>query len=376
MGDDVDGSAVDVVLVGVHGYGRYHLRDVLDLAEADPGVRLAAVCDPVPPGEDLRGVPAYTALADLPPASVPRIAVIATPLHTHVDLALAAFDIGAHVLVEKPPASSMADFRRLLAGQRASGLACQVGFQSLGSAAVGAVRELVADGAVGAVRGIGIAGAWQRDAAYFGRSSWSGRRKVGDVAVVDGSLANPFAHALATALAVDGCTRLGEVSDVEVELYRANPIESDDTAAVRLRTARGTMIVAAVTLCAERIASPYVVVHGELGSITLHYKESQVRLRTRSTDRTVTYPTVGLLPDLVARVRSAEHELLVPVAETGAFMQVLEAMRLAPDPRPVQGRAVGSGPELRHVLSDVDAAVDRCAEELVLFSELGLEWTR
>ncbi|MFC7616458.1 hypothetical protein ACFQV2_26320 [Actinokineospora soli] len=62
------------------------------------------------------------------------------------------------MLLEKPPAITLAEFRRLLAAARASGRACQVGFQSLGSAAVAAVRDLVADGAVGAVRGIGVAG--------------------------------------------------------------------------------------------------------------------------------------------------------------------------------------------------------------------------
>ncbi|MFC7616457.1 hypothetical protein ACFQV2_26315 [Actinokineospora soli] len=166
------------------------------------------------------------------------------------------------------------------------------------------------------------------------------------------------------------------MAGVEVELYRANPIGSDDTAAVRVRTARGTVVVAAVTLCAERIASPYVVVHGELGSITLHYKESRVRLRTASVDETTEYPTAGLLADLVAHVRAPSRRLLAPVEETGAFTEVLDAIRRAPDPRRVTGRAVGSGPGLRHVLSGVDEAVDRCAAELLLFSELGLGWTR
>ncbi|MFC5289705.1 Gfo/Idh/MocA family protein [Actinokineospora guangxiensis] len=374
------GSAVEVVLVGVHGFGRHQLRAILDLAAVDPEVRLVAVCDPRPPGGDLAevlaGVPHHAALGDLPPPGArPRVTVIATPLHTHVDLGVAALRSGSHVLLEKPPASTLADFGRLVAAVEETGLACQVGFQSLGSAAVAAVRDLIAADAIGPVRGIGIAGAWQRDASYFSRTTWSGRRVLDGVAVVDGALTNPFAHSLATALAIDGSTRVGEVGDIEVELYRANAIESDDTSAVRLRTKNGATIVAAVTLCAEQVASPYLVVHGERGAITFHYKESRIRLRTAERDETTEFPETGLLGDLVARARSAEHRLIAPAEETGAFTEVLEAVRLAPEPAVVAARPVGSGDTLRHVLPGVDDAVRRCADELLLFSELGLEWT-
>ncbi|UVS78931.1 Gfo/Idh/MocA family protein [Actinokineospora sp. UTMC 2448] len=354
---------VEIVLVGLHGYGRSHLRAVRAL----DGVRLGAVCDPR--GSDVDGVPAYPALADVPAPSGDRVTIISTPLHTHADLASTALAQGSHVLLEKPPATSLAEFERLCAAVRASGLLCQVGFQSLGSAAVPAVRALVASGAIGTVRGIGVAGTWQRGRDYFTRSPWAGKRRLNGVDVVDGALTNPFAHAVATALAIDGSTRRGQVADVEVELFRANPIESDDTSALRLRTSRGTVIVVAVTLCAKTVRSPHITVHGSEGTITLFYKEDRVRLRTADDDVTTTYPTTGLLADLVARVREP-GPLLSPLAETGAFMEVLEAVRLAPEPRPVPAAAVGD----RMVIDGVDDAVLRCSAELALLSEV-VRWT-
>ncbi len=106
---------------------------------------------------------------------------------------------------------------------------------------------------MGEIVGIGAAGAWQRDASYYARAPWAGRRGLGGVPVVDGALTNPFAHATATALALDGDTGADGLREVGVELFRANPIEADDTSCLRLVTARDTTITVAVTLCATRL---------------------------------------------------------------------------------------------------------------------------
>lgn len=94
-------------------------------------------------------------------------------------------------MLEKPPAATFADFERMVTGVRVAGIACQVGFQSFGSHAVPAIRALVDSGAIGAVRGIGAAGAWVRDDAYYHRAPWAGRRRIGTADVVDGVLTNP-----------------------------------------------------------------------------------------------------------------------------------------------------------------------------------------
>ena len=100
----------------------------------------------------------------------------------------------------------------------------------------------MAEGAIGRVTGIGAAGAWRRDASYYARAPWAGRRVLNGEPVVDGALTNPFAHATATALALDGDTGADDLRDVRVELFRANPIEADDTSCLRLVTARGTTV--------------------------------------------------------------------------------------------------------------------------------------
>jgi predicted dehydrogenase len=373
-------SPAPVLLVGAHGHGRWHLRNLDRLRRAGAPVRLAGVCDPrplepdqlalvgtAPTGADLDGL-----LAEVQP----EVTVVCTPIPTHVDIALAAARAGSHVLLEKPPTPSAAEFDRLVAGLAGTGRACQVGFQSLGSAAVSHVRALVAGGAIGEVRGIGAAGAWVRDRAYWARAPWAGRRRLGGADVVDGALTNPFAHATATALALDG-SAADAPRDVRVELYRANPIEADDTACLRLTTARGTPVVVAVTLCAETHHEPHVVVHGTRGRIVLHYKSDHVRLEAGDRVETTDHPTTDLLENLVAHARDPAVGLLVPLPATAAFMQVVEAVRVAPEPRPIGPghlRTDTSGPHPRAVVPGIDDAVQRAAAELALFSELDLPW--
>jgi predicted dehydrogenase len=273
------------------------------------------------------------------------------------------------VLVEKPTAATLADFSRMEEAARAAGLACQVGFQSLGSAAIPAVRELITGGAIGPVTGIGVAGSWPRPAAYFTRSPWSGRRRMDGADVVDGALTNAFAHAVATALAVAGAERRGSVASVEAELFHANPIEADDTSAIRVTLADGTPVVVAVTLCAAARDEPYVLVHGEKGRIRLTYTMDEVRVDDGPPRR---FGRTDLLENMVAHLREGTP-LLVPIGRTAAFMEVMDAIRLAPDPLPIADEHQEVSAEGR-VLPGIASLVDACAARVELFSEVGAAW--
>jgi predicted dehydrogenase len=371
-----------VVLVGAHGHGRWHLQNIDRLRRAGAPVRLAGVCDTRPPADterDLIGdVPVTARLDDLLDAVRPEVTIVCTPIHTHADLTLAAARAGSHVLLEKPPTPTLEQFDQMVAGVAETGRACQVGFQSLGSHALPYVRSLVDDGAVGRVIGIGAAGAWQRDASYYARAAWAGRRTLDGTAVVDGALTNPFAHATATALALDGGSG-GALRDLDVELYRANAIEADDTSCLRLVTARGTRIVVAVTLCAERESEPYVVVQGTRGRIVLEYRTGRVRLDADGRVEDSQHGSTDLLENLVAHVRDPDVPLVVPIEATRPFMQVLDAVRLAPDPVeiPAPYRSTEtSGRYPRVVVPGVEDAVARSATELAPLSALGVAWAR
>jgi predicted dehydrogenase len=371
---------VPVVLAGARGHGRWHLDNIRRLHAAGR-VRLAGVCELTPLTEaeipDGLGRPEQSAdLGALLDSTGARIAVVCTPIPTHTDLALTAAARGVHLLLEKPPAPSYAEFRRMADGVAEAGVACQIGFQSLGSHAVPAIRRLVDEGAIGEVTGVGGAGAWARDEAYYRRAPWAGRRRLNGADVVDGVLTNPLAHAVATGLALLGAGGAEDVTGIETELLRANAIESDDTSCVRVRTPRGPVTVAA-TLCAEHPGEPYLVVHGSSGRITFWYKQDRVLLqRTGHGPEETGYGRTDLLENLLGHLESGTR-LLVPPAETGAFMRVVEAVRTAPDPAPLPEPAWRLLPaEHRRIVPGIDALVAAAADTLALYSELGASWAR
>ncbi|MFD5710290.1 Gfo/Idh/MocA family protein [Streptomyces pharetrae] len=370
-------EALPLVLAGARGHGRWHVANIRRLQEKGL-VRLAGICELTPLTEEEFG-------GELPPQSADfgalldrtgaRLAVICTPIPTHTDLALAAARRGVHLLLEKPPAPSYAEFRRMADGVAAAGVACQIGFQSLGSHAVPAIRELIADGAIGTVTGIGGAGAWARDEAYFRRAPWAGKRRLNGVDVIDGALTNPLAHAVATALALAGSTRAEDVAAIETELWRANAIESDDTSCVRVTTAQGRPVTVAATLCAEHPDEPYVLVHGSRGRITFWYKQDRVLLqRAGHGPEEFEYGRTDLLENLAGHLTDGTG-LLVPPETTGAFMKVVEAIRLAPDPAPLPESAWHRAPgEERRIVPGVDGLVAAAADTLALYSELTAPW--
>ncbi|MEU9660406.1 Gfo/Idh/MocA family protein [Streptomyces chartreusis] len=372
-------SAVPIVLAGARGHGRWHLDNIRRLQ--DKGiVRLAGICELTPLSDDELpeglGSPEQSAdFGALLDSTGARVAVICTPIPTHTDLALTAARKGVHLLLEKPPAPSYAEYRRMADGIAETGVACQIGFQSLGSHAVPAIRTMMAEGAIGEITGIGGAGAWARPESYYRRAPWAGRRRLNGVDVIDGALTNPLAHAVATALALNGSVRAADVTAVETELLRANDIESDDTSCVRVSNAQDRPVVVAATLCAEDPDEPYVVVHGDRGRITFWYKQDRVLLqRAGRGPEESEYGRSDLLENLVEHLIDGT-DLLVTPEVTGAFMKVVEAIRLAPDPAPLPAGAWQLLPdEQRRVVPGIDGLVAAAADTLALYSELGAPW--
>ncbi|MGR6969668.1 Gfo/Idh/MocA family protein [Streptomyces cynarae] len=371
-------TPLPVVLAGARGHGRWHVENIRRLQKKGL-VRLVGICELTPlTAQELHGLGTPEQSADfgaLLDATGARAAVICTPIPTHTDLALTAAERGVHMLLEKPPAPSYTAFRRMADSVAAAGVACQIGFQSLGSHALPAIRELVAQGAIGELVGLGGAGAWVRDEAYFRRVPWAGKRRLDGVDVIDGVLTNPLAHTVATALALGGTTRAEDVTAIEMELSRANDIESDDTSCVRITTAQGHPVTIAATLCAERADEPYVLVHGSRGRITFWYKQDRVLLqRADHGPEEYEYGRTDLLENLVAHLTTGAGLLVTP-DETGAFMKVVEAIRQAPDPAPLPDTAWHRVPgENRRVVPGIDGLVAAAADTLCLYSELGAPW--
>jgi predicted dehydrogenase len=339
-----------VALVGARGHGARHVENLLRLGHDGTAtfVGVVDVADVDVP------VPSYPDLPSLAAELHPEIVVISSPPSTHRDLVLSAFALGCDVLVEKPALLSVADFEEISAAAAERGLVCQVGFQSQGTGSYRRLCSLIGSGALGDISGIGAAGRWVRSDSYYERAAWAGRQGE------DGTLVNPFAHALQNALLLADVEERTDVS-VELELFRCrDTITADDTACARVTADGAPPVVVATTLCASTSLPPVVLVHGSLGQAVWWYDD----------DRMAVAPPVDLLENLI-RHRQTGEPLVAPLAAARAFTSVVEACGKA-EVLLVPARRVTD----RVVLDGIDEVVVRAAEKIATFAELGCGFGR
>jgi predicted dehydrogenase len=179
------------VRLGFVGYGIMGERLLRAALAQDPSVlAVAGVWDPAAAaierlGRDLPEVPRLAAADELIAAS--DCVYVASPPASHLAHARRALAAGRAVFCEKPLAADLADARAFVAEVEGSGARVAVNFPFASSFAVDQVREWLAEGAVGTMRGLSIEVAfatwprsWQRDAAGWldGRAEGGFTREV------------------------------------------------------------------------------------------------------------------------------------------------------------------------------------------------------
>lgn len=270
-------AEITVALAGIGGYGEFYARGLLDEA-ALHGVRFAAAVDPAPERSRLRGeieaagIPFFRSLEDLYARLRPDLVILATPIPVHASQAILALGRGSSVLCEKPMAATVQDALAMRDAERASGgRFLAVGFQWCFSEAIRTLKADIAAGAFGRPRVLKTMVQWPRDSSYYGRNRWAGRIKDDSGAwVLDNPLSNATAHYLHNMLYLlgRGETLSATPLDLESELYRANPIESFDTAALRLATDTGAGILFLTTHACQAVVGPVSIFEFENAVVT------------------------------------------------------------------------------------------------------------
>ena len=111
-------------VVGIN-FDHMHMGDLLREVDAHPDAEIAAICDPDPARMAAAiakfSIPAdrvFTDLAQCLAATKPDLAIVCSAPAEHANYVEAIAPSGAHILVEKPFASSIADARRMIAAVR------------------------------------------------------------------------------------------------------------------------------------------------------------------------------------------------------------------------------------------------------------------
>ncbi len=372
-----------VALVGATGHGLTHRRTIHALEQAGH-LRLVGLADPRPvpdePDAPLDGVPVLPDHRQLLERTRPDVVVVCTPPATHLPIALDVLATGADLLLEKPPVASLAEHAELLAAVRASGRACQVGFQALGSVALDRLVDRLRAGLLGTVPRIGAVGAWWRPDRYWQRSAWAGRRRLDGRPVVDGALVNPFAHAVMQVLALAEATVVPTVGVrptlLEVERYRTSEIEVDDTTVARITLADGPSLLVAVSLRSASFVAGEIEVTGDGGTAALEYPTDRLRLPGQEAGGGWSLP-LGRTPLLVNLLRHRADPavpLICPLERTAGFTSLLEVLVEAPEPVLVPREFLRPHSEGGHTIRGIDLLLRDAVRRHALLSELSVPW--
>lgn len=178
---------------------------------------------------------------------------ICTPGHLHAEMAIAALEAGKHVLVEKPLALDAAEAERMVAvAERSPGVA-MLGHNYRRVPALALARQLIAEGAIGAVRSIRAAYLqdWLADPAA--PMTWRLRRETAG----SGVLGDLGSHVIDQVLALTGDAVVavtGALRTFQAERsgpHGPEPVTVDDHAWAMLELAQG----ATASLEVSRIAT-------------------------------------------------------------------------------------------------------------------------
>jgi predicted dehydrogenase len=308
-------------VIGCGKVAHIHAEALASIPESD----FVAVCGRDPEKARAFGgqyrVEAFTSVEEMVGSGVEAV-VVATPHPAHAAVTVPALRRGAHAIVEKPLAASLADCDAMIAAARESGRQLATISQRRLYEPVLRVRQAVDDGRIGRpVLGTATMLGW-RDEAYYRsdpwRGSWSGEGGgvlvnqaphpidllqwlMGDVEELYGAWANlnhPYIEVDDTALAVLRF-RSGALGQLLVSnsqnpaLFGRVWVHGSNGATVGVQTDGGAMFIAGMTSVTEPPVNDVWTVPGEEGKLagwqeedgelfrsidpTRHYHRLQIR---------------------------------------------------------------------------------------------------
>ncbi len=239
-------SEIKIALFGIGGFAANYVHAMEKPCRE--GVRLVGAVDPFV--KECPLCPVYATAQELYQAQQPDLVVIATPIHFHVEQAVEAFRHGCHVVMEKPIAATVEGVRQILAARDQAGKQLSIGFQHCYDKAMLALKADVDAGVLGAPVALKAMVLWPRDHTYYHRGcGWAGKRfDAQGRPIFDNVLSNATAHYLMNMLFMTG----GPVHAIRCATYRANPIETFDTAVMKARAVSGADVFIAVSHAAGR----------------------------------------------------------------------------------------------------------------------------
>ena len=381
-------SCVKIALVGVGGYGG-NFVSLLTGVNARPDVQFVAAVDPKPEITPQyaklveHGVPLFPSMEAMYTKVQPDIVVISSPIHLHAQQTITALEHGSHVFCEKPLGCSNEQVAAMIAARDKAKKQVAIGYQWNFSAAIQTLKaDVIANRFGGAVRASGLC-FYPRGEVYFQRNRWAGRKTVDGMPVFDSPVNNACAHFLQILFYVlgDAADRAASPAEVTAELYRANPIENYDTAALRCRTTAGTDVLFFTSHSTPRLRGPLLRFEFEHAKVSFDETSGQGIIAQFTGGQTRYYGTassgVGKLWRFVDAVKTGGHvtcPLEAAACQTYA-MTAAQQSEIVDFPRALIDERELSGKPFR-VVKDLEETLLRCLDQHKLPSEMGVSWAK
>ena len=253
--------------VALLGYGRAAEHIHLPVLKELPGVDLTAIAeeDPIRREQAQRLLPGATVFESfetlLEQANIDA-AVITLPNLLHAPSAVAAYDKGLHVYLEKPLASALESAHEIIDAWQAAGTVGMVGHNYRFGSMQREARRLVAEGGIGQVVAVQtVFSTPPRD-----QPDWKRSRATGGGALLD--LAS---HHL------DLLPWMVQSSPVAISCHLRSVRSEDDTAAVQLELANGVPVQILASISA--VEDDRIEIYGDAGRLVIdRYRSDQLEV--------------------------------------------------------------------------------------------------
>lgn len=226
---------VNVLLVGIGGYGEIYVEDIFKTS--NPMINLVGAVEPFPDKcsyyEEFknRNIPIYATISGFFEEHSADLTVISTPIFLHTEHIIEALKNNSNVLCEKPLCADEKDIDLIRSAQKKSGKFVYIGYQWSYSDAITNLKEDINNKKFGELVEMKTLVLRPRNREYFGRGiGWAGKIKTSDGRFVFDSIANnSAAHYLFNMIYI--MTEESESTkpeNITAELLRANDIENFD----------------------------------------------------------------------------------------------------------------------------------------------------
>lgn len=320
---------IRVALVGVSGYGGCLLTAIKEV-EQQGRCKLTAVCIVNRSQEaatwdrlTAEGVRCFESTGDLWNAMKGEIdlTLLPTPPQTHRAMTEEALAAGSHVLCEKPTSTNVADALAMEEAATSASRNLYIGFQDMYLEGTHALKRELCSGLYGMVQSISFLGLWPRgEVTYYARNSWAGKMRLNGTLINDNPVSNAFAHFLKLGLffaGPDAATSARPLlEEIESQLHRANPIETFDTAALRIPTDTGIPMQFLCSHAIEQNNLPTLRIRTDRDQLDWKYEEG-LFIRSRGKEAVTRLPKreegrVGMLEHIIAHLHGEPAHLCTP----------------------------------------------------------------